>query len=63
LKTESTIGINRLNPPANPDEHRTCRAIVCGLRTITKSILKAELEIRHLHEELDHLLRRQYKAI
>ena len=25
--------------------------------------LKAELEIRHLHEKLDHLLRRQYKRL
>jgi uncharacterized membrane protein len=25
--------------------------------------LKAELEIRHLHEKLDHLLRRQYNRL
>jgi uncharacterized membrane protein len=25
--------------------------------------LKAELEIRHLHEKLDHLLRRQYERL
>jgi len=25
--------------------------------------LKAELEIRHLHEKIDHLLRRQYNRL
>jgi uncharacterized membrane protein len=39
----------------------TSRAFASGERL--QSELKAELEIRHLHEKLDHLLRPQYNRL
>jgi uncharacterized membrane protein len=39
------------------------RAIEFIIEVRYKVNLKAELEIRHLHEKIDHLLRGQYKRL
>ena len=42
--------------------HQSARDCLCA-ETDYKINLKAELEIRHLHEKLDHLLRKQSQRL